>query len=262
MVLSVVNAATLIADLSVGADVLAVINQSIAVVVNTVADLDATTTALTMSIAVGGKPVFGATKHPRSLAHACSDGARFPNMEALVNESIAIVVNAIALLDRWLGDLTVAPDSVSAHAYAFTTRGTARLGQVFVYLAIAVVVKTIANLWFGGGGDCVAHHTKLVGRTYELTDRGACAIGNSAWSTNIVVLVNLPIAVVVNAVAELLRDVRDDHIVRLSRRARAFCITMRHVGRLCSRCDAEGVLVAGISWRDMADGDLPVLADL
>jgi hypothetical protein len=37
---------------------------------------------------------------------------------------------------------------------------------------------------------------------------------------------------------------------------------MRHVGRLCSRCDAEGVLVAGISWRDVADGNLAILADL
>jgi len=102
----------------------------------------------------------------------------------------------------------------------------------------------------------------LIRGAHELTDRGACAIANSAWSTNIEVFVGLPIAVVVNAVAKLLWDVRDDHIVRLSRRARAFCITMRHMGGLCRRCDAEGVLVAGISWRDVADGNLPVLADL
>lgn len=102
----------------------------------------------------------------------------------------------------------------------------------------------------------------MIWRAHELSDRGTCAIGNSAWSTNIEVFVGLPIAVVVNAVAKLLWDVRDDHIVRLSRRARAFCITMRHVGRLCSRCNTEGVLVAGISWRDVADGNLPVLADL
>lgn len=155
---SVVNAAALIADLTGGADVLAIVNQTIAVVVKTVADFNAATTALTMSIAVGGKPVFGAAKHSRCLALSSPDGARFPNMESFVNQSIAIVVNAIALLDRWLGDLTIAPDSVSAHAYAFTTRGTARLRKVFVYLAIAVVVKTIANLWLGGGGYCITNH--------------------------------------------------------------------------------------------------------
>jgi hypothetical protein len=154
---SVVNAAALIADLTCGADVLTIVNHTIAVVVKTVADLNATT-ALTMSIAIGGKPVFGTAKHSRCLAFSCPDGARFPNMESFVNQSIAIVVNAIALLDRWLGDLAIAPDSVSAHAYAFTTRGTARLGQVFVYLAIAVVVKTIANLWLGGGGYCITNH--------------------------------------------------------------------------------------------------------
>jgi len=184
------------------------VEVAVAIVVDTVADLRLGRPRPTITL---GPAILSADQHPSGHTRTFADLALGAQIEGFVHLSIAVVVEAIALLrtrcpwTRPAEDLTA---DTSGHAVPSTLTQTdlavgAEAVDVVVDNAVAVVVEAIAELVDRFAGDRIADHAISSGVADQHADHRALAHARVTLTSNVVAVVYRSVAVIVDAVAGL-----------------------------------------------------------
>ncbi len=189
-------------------DAEAVVGRAIAVIVQAVAGLGAARAGRRVADRLA---VLVADPRARSFAHTQAGGARLAEVEVLVRVAVTVVVDAITDLDVRRAGLGGAGHPAGGIAGERPDRTTGPLaeradrahGEVLVDVAIAVVVRVVADLDAGLPGDRVAGHVSAVRRAQGLAAAHTGAHAVCAGVAHGIILVDVAVAVVVQTVAGL-----------------------------------------------------------
>jgi len=180
------------------------VDNSIAIVVEAIADFglgfDSADTCTPGSVVAGLNPL-------TTDADIRTAGL----LQIFVHEAVAVVVDAVTDFFGWFyGALTFAPFTILANHYTLTAGAdisTTGNGKVFIYLAVAVVVETIAD--FDAGADLSRAGSPLstdTGLNTLLAFPDVRAAGLCVTLVARATFVDFAIAVVVDSVAGVVRS--------------------------------------------------------